>query len=340
MEIKELRSEVTGRRPDEMPRARAMLDAEMADPARPSAHAGHAGRTGHAGRLRRHPVIAASTAVAAAAALAAGVVSLQPAPRQATSGQTTTATLTARYVLDRAAAAAPERQPVPGPDQLIEVSVADTAPNLPQSSSLVSFRTQEWVSVDGHREGLIHNIYAPGSGKKNWMAVMATCGTGLVQTTYEWLKTLPTDPAALRSWIYAHPNGGNPPDQQAWNDVSDMLGSPLLPPKLAAALFRVAATIPGTTIVKGVRDAAGRPGVAVGRGADQLILDPQTYQLLGSRAVLKERIRGGPAKTVVSSTSILSVKIVSSLPPVKLPGAPFKCAQPGVQLSTVPLSAS
>jgi hypothetical protein len=42
-----------------------------------------------------------------------------------------------------------------------------------------------------------------------------------------------------------------------------MLRDLLVPPKLAAALFQVLATIPGVRVVTNVTSATGRPGVAV-----------------------------------------------------------------------------
>jgi hypothetical protein len=62
------------------------------------------------------------------------------------------------------------------------------------------------------------------------------------------------------------PQGRRPkPDDQAWTDISDLLKTTLTPPKLTAALFQVAATIPGATVVPHARDAAGQAGIAVAR---------------------------------------------------------------------------
>ena len=95
----------------------------------------------------------------------------------------------------------------------------------------------------------------------------------------------------------------------------------LVPPKLAAALFRVAATIPGAWGVPHATDAAGRTGIAVARyqrnfKADvELIFDPRSYQLLGERQVLARPVKGqGPAGTVVESTAQLRVQVTSHLP--------------------------
>jgi hypothetical protein len=58
---------------------------------------------------------------------------------------------------------------------------------------------------------------------------------------------------------------GRSADEQAWTDIGDLLGTTLTPPKLTAALLKVAATIPGATVVPHATDAAGRAGIAVAR---------------------------------------------------------------------------
>jgi hypothetical protein len=117
--------------------------------------------------------------------------------------------------------------------------------------------------------------------------------------TYKFLTTLPTNSAKLRAWIYAHKGGGQSANDQAWTDIGDLLGTTLTPPKLTAALFRVAATIPGATVVPHATDAAGRAGIAVARliqGStedSELVFSARTYRLLGERTTLT-----APAKDV------------------------------------------
>lgn len=285
MEVSDLRSDTSGYSPEELPRARAKLEAEMGSSARSREGSG----------LRRRGLIFGGVAVGAAAALTVGLLSV---PRGA-GGQGSVATLTVKRVLAKAAAAAgSQRVPVPRPDQFIYLSTAST----------YGTRQQIWRSADEHRTWLIHTTN-PGGGTGNWDSYLPTCGTGLVRGSYEWMKTLPTDPSALRSWIYAHKNGGNPPDQQAMIDITDMLRSALLPPGLARALFEVMATIPGMTVTPNVRDAAGRLGVAVG-GEQQAIFDPKSYKLLGERTVVNGK--------VTDSTAVLTVKVVDRTLPGKI----------------------
>lgn len=133
--------------------------------------------------------------------------------------------------------------------------------------------------------------------------------------------TTPLRTAKLRAWIYAHKNGGQSADNQAWTDVSDLLETTLTPPKLTAALLRVAATIPGTTVVPHATDAAGRAGIAVARliqGStqdDEFVFNARTYRLLGGRTTLTAQAKGvGPAGTAIGGWALLSKTVVSHLP--------------------------
>jgi hypothetical protein len=100
-----------------------------------------------------------------------------------------------------------------------------------------------------------------------------------------------------------------------------MLREMLVPAKLAAALFRVAATIPGARVIPHVTNVLGRPGIAVARYDPRfqanaaLIFDPRTYQLLGEGEVLTSPVKGeGPAGTVIAATAQLSATVVGHLP--------------------------
>jgi hypothetical protein len=260
-------------------------------------------------------------------------------PRQSTSPNTPgTPALTAAYILNHAAsAAAAAALPVPRPGQYIYVSSVTTYLSIEvgkhgQKAWLYRTSRQIWQSVDGLRPGLLQIVDRPNlklpwgpvppaiSGDPvGWYALNAlSCpGHAPARSTYAFLTTLPTDPALLRAWIYRHLNGGQASDNQAWTDIGDMLREMLVPPKLAAALFKVAATIPGTTVIRHVPNAVGRVGVAVSRSGAALIFDPRTYQLIGEGAVLTKAVPGeGPAGTVTASTAQTQVRVVDSPPHV------------------------
>jgi hypothetical protein len=358
-ELKDMRSEVTGRPPEELHKARAMLLAEIHGERRPRAtrpratrhHATrHHATPHHANRHRTArwlgPVIIGTAAAAAAVltvSLLPGTPARHPSARQSPSQNASqnpsgTSALTAAYILDHAASAAASASlPVPRPDQYVYVSSVTTYVSTEVGKSGTKswlYRTarQIWLSADGLRAGLLREVQYPNvklpwgpvppaiSGDPvGWSALnpLSCPGKPPARFTYAFLTTLPTGPAQLRTWIYRHPDGGNRADAQAWTDIGDMFREMLVPPKLAAALFRVAATIPGARVVPHAVNAVGRAGVAVSRSGAELIFDPQTYQLIGEGAVLTKAVRGeGPAGTVVGASAELQVKVVDHLPDV------------------------
>jgi hypothetical protein len=248
------------------------------------------------------------------------------------------AELTAAYVLNRAASvAAASSRPVPHPGQFIYVSSVTTYVSTEVTRSggkswLYKTSRQIWQSVTGRQAGMLQivdrgNVKLPwgpvppaDSGSSvSWISLPGTScpGAAPARGTYAFLASLPTDPGRLRTWLYGHRNGGNGPDAQAWTDIGDMLREMLVPPKLAAALFRVAATIPGATVVPHATNAVGRVGVAVSRSGAELIFDPKTYQLIGEGAVLTKPVPGeGPAGTVVAATAQVREAVVDRLPDV------------------------
>jgi hypothetical protein len=246
--------------------------------------------------------------------------------------------LTAAYVLNHAAsAAAASSRPVPRPGQFIYVTSVTTYVSTEvgpagEKSWLYKTSRQIWQSVDGQRAGLLQ-IVARGNVKLPWGPVppadsgnpvgwtslpASSCpGAAPARGTYAFLASLPTDPGRLRAWLYQHANGQNEHDLQAWTDIGDMLREMLVPPKLAAALFRVAGTIPGASVVPHAANAVGRTGVAVSRSGLELIFDPQTYQLIGEGGVLTKAVAGeGPAGTVIASTAQLKEAVADRLPDV------------------------
>jgi hypothetical protein len=103
---------------------------------------------------------------------------------------------------------------------------------------------------------------------------------------------------------------GQDPDQRAFTAIGDLLAETWAPPKVAAALYRAAAKIPGVTVVHAADDATGREGIAVVRTAHgeqtQWIFDPATYAFLGERTVLAKTGDAGPAGTVVGASAVLT----------------------------------
>jgi hypothetical protein len=340
-ELMTLRAELPPRALEDLGAERDLLLAE----ARGVASSGtlRPARAGREPRRRRKPrlwplaALGGGLVIAVAAALTVALLAGSPGSRpghQTVSG--------AVLVLDRAATAVLRAHlPVPRPGQYIYVSSVGTGlvmngGSLSSPAWLATTADQSWLSASGRRDGVLREVnrssrklpWGPEPPRQTgpavgWIPLTGdTCpGTTPPRGSYDFLTTLPTEPAALRAWIYGHKDGQQQPDQQAWTDIGDMLRGTLVPPRLAAALYRVAATIPGVAVVAHATDAAGRSGIALARydsgsQADaELIFDPSSYQLLGERSVLVHPVRGeGPAGTVTGSSAQLSVSVVSHLP--------------------------
>ncbi|MGW3785268.1 CU044_5270 family protein [Micromonospora chokoriensis] len=134
------------------------------------------------------------------------------------------------------------------------------------------------------------------------------------------LVDLPTDPDALLTKLYREREQrgrGNSRDGAAFTAIGDVLRESLVPPQTSAALYRAAAKIPGVEVVRGVTDAAGRRGIAVGHTEldkrDEWIFDERTYEYLGERSYLVADTPDGPAGTVLGTTAVLQRAVVSTL---------------------------
>jgi hypothetical protein len=149
------------------------------------------------------------------------------------------------------------------------------------------------------------------------------------------LPDLPTDPEELLELLERREIVGGPSgDWETFAIIGDLLRETSLQPKERAALYQVAAELPGVELVGRVVDGAGRPGVAVAYtrtntdapSRHQLIFDPTTAELLGENEVLTEdstidvesggpgAIYGlvGPAGTLAYSTTYLVSGVVDS----------------------------
>jgi len=140
--------------------------------------------------------------------------------------------------------------------------------------------------------------------------------------TYRLLQSLPTDPHALLAMIYNAGRGYGPsPDQEAFVTIGDMLRDKIAPPKVAAALYRAAALIPGVTLVHNATDAIGRQGVAVARTAGgirtELIFSETTLKLIGERATFVRTGISGDATAIIRQAFVYHLGQVP--PPPKAP---------------------
>ena len=110
----------------------------------------------------------------------------------------------------------------------------------------------------------------------------------LGDTTYRLLQSIPTQPDALLAYLKAGKKWTNddPP-----TEIGDMIRETIMPPALAAALYRLAATLPGATLVPHATNAAGRAGIGImwtSKTAKQVyknewIFDKTTLRFIGER---------------------------------------------------------
>lgn len=118
---------------------------------------------------------------------------------------------------------------------------------------------------------------------------------------YKQLLALPTNVSALYAVIERRAGKGTPSWRQGagWQShemftvIGDLLREQPIPPRVRAALYRVAARIPGIEVAGLTHDAIGRPALAVTLDdsfdglRDQLLFDPHTAALLAETSVVE-----------------------------------------------------
>ena len=105
---------------------------------------------------------------------------------------------------------------------------------------------------------------------------------------YRQQAALPTDPQALLDWAYAQTDlitgAGTTDDAEVYAIFRGLLGAGVLPPGLAAGVYRAIKEIPGVTV--------SREGVLLavtltdGGLRQSLLLDADTYTYAGARSVV------------------------------------------------------
>ncbi len=182
--------------------------------------------------------------------------------------------------------------------------------------------SQTWVPVaDVCRAGLARTTAPNGQASGapfDGQGPGVTCPSigSLNDATYRLLQALPADPRALLSLIYRVERGHGPgPAQEAFVTIGDLLNARIPPPRVAAALYRAAALIPGVTLVPDATDAIGRHGVAAAQHVSgipggiisELIFNKTTLRLIGTRTI---EARTGAS---TSATAIISQAFVNHL---------------------------
>jgi hypothetical protein len=266
--------------------ARALLERVVATPAE------------HPQGLRMRPRwlrLAAPVGLAAAAAAAIAV-----AVSIGGHGTPSAAAATLRKV---AAVAAKQTALVPGPGQYLYTKSVDayedtTVPAAGASAAynvLVPHVREIWLGPDGGR--LYETSGTPQfllpQDRERWIAAGSPSLTEPPSKTVlppaEPLD-LPADPGALYDRLEQQASGSkNPLPIEMFTLVGDALRETSATAAQRAALYQVAARLPGVELVGRVRDSAGREGTAVAMTAHgirfTLIFDPSTSALLGEEQV-------------------------------------------------------
>jgi hypothetical protein len=129
---------------------------------------------------------------------------------------------------------------------------------------------------------------------------------------------LPTDPDKLLRAVHEQAHRyGDDRDAASFAFIGDLLRESLMSPELSAALYRVAAKIPGVELVRDAVDATGRHGVAVARvnagERTEWIFDKATFEYLGERSYLVEDTDGGPAGMLTATTAVVKRAVVDRM---------------------------
>ncbi|CAM5697175.1 hypothetical protein SALBM135S_01979 [Streptomyces alboniger] len=140
---------------------------------------------------------------------------------------------------------------------------------------------------------------------------------GLDRPTYRWLATLPTDPEALLTYLYAKTaeDAESERDQAVFDEIGSLLGG-VMPPDTAGALYRAAALIPGVEKTEEAEDAIGRHGLGIRRDdttfgtRTEWVFDPDGLAFLGSRSYLTEDGTYGRRGTVLFSNALIAQAVV------------------------------
>jgi hypothetical protein len=224
------------------------------------------------------------------------------------------ATLTAAVVLNKAAAAAALQAEASGTyffTESEEVSALFGPPTDPETYRQGPYLRRMWFGngVDG---SLVMQV---GGGQFN-LGPSSNSGLNWAQ-----LRALPTAQAPLLATVAQLAVGLNPkyPDSTAFSEfeiIGQLLFESPIPPAVQAALYQVAAGLPGIEVTD-TTDLVGRPAVEVylEPGPDDppaaghaLYFSPVTFQLLGEATIDAANV----SCPVLSSSAILATGYVSS----------------------------
>jgi hypothetical protein len=254
-------------------------------------------RGGRAGSAPRRLVAVAVAAAVVAVTLQ--VVDVGPRTVRERAGGGAPANATELAAL---AAKAAESEPTAKPSQWIYFKTLVAVVPPPSGVELRGraaelLRSKEWwLRVDGTRFAQLEGgRVVVRRFSKSWRALNSQ------------YRMVPTTADGALAWAYRRADaesfayGGSDRDSSdrdvaAFAVIAGALVEKPLLPKAEAALSRAAARIPGVTMVKDIRDAAGRRGIALALAVpgselqerEEVILDPRTFHYLGNRVGMRQ----------------------------------------------------
>ncbi len=249
-------------------------------------------------------------------------------------GSRSPATASAASALRKIASVARTQRPVvAAPGQFVYTKSAwlslDTYVDRGTSySALVPWSRESWV---GPTVGRMHQVpgrarFISARDRNAWIAAGRPPFTGPASSEPQSLPParpldLPTDPQALFDRLKRETASyGDRQYAEMFVLVGDALRETNASPAQRAALYAVAARIPGVDLVGDVTDSAGRRGIAVAKDDDvnhvrsTLVFDPRTSVLLDEEeSTLSGNSFGYPAGTRIETATYLETAIVDSL---------------------------
>ncbi|MBO2453446.1 CU044_5270 family protein [Actinomadura barringtoniae] len=246
----------------------------------------------------------------------------------------------AAELLDQAATAAEHGKAInPLPHQFVYQET--TALEVSFNSDVSWFRKvryQQWQRADGsiapyRRKTLLGLLPLPGKKlpalarqtehlSTNAQFLPCTAKPAEPNAPYALHSKLPTDPARLRNALTAGVDAGQRAelslDQAVWTNLTALASVPT-PPKVQAALFKLARQIKGASLTGPTTDIAGRRGLAVTYNArpgerEDLIFDAKTYRFLGTRSVTTDASKTMPRGTTTADLAVTKTAVVDNLP--------------------------
>ena len=269
--------------------------------------------------------------LAAAASVAAAVVLFGSGG----AGPNPAAAAVLRHAAQSAAGVPATDPPSPGEFVYTKSESSNESTNVPANGVAINVVQhvvlQVWIGLDGSgrlRQDSDAAHFATAADHAAWIAAGKPDVLGANRydenfkaggLSYVDLSGLPTDPAQLRQQIESRAIEDGPPgNAETFTIIGDLLRETYASPALRAALYTVAAELPGVRLVGSVQDELGRSGTAVAYDKDgvsqQLIFDPNTSQVLAERSVALERTDQQPfaVGTVLSWTAYLASGVVDS----------------------------